>query len=348
LTVASARLPPVVHALTTHRLVAPRLLLACEAVISTQRLTWGSLSTAWAAFRVFAVAFAAGEEERAAEGELVADELFFGSAGLAGFALAEALAYALPLATFFGAAAAAPLGDLAGAALGFDAVGDELGLGDALGVADELADGDALGLADAVADGDELGVADAVADGDELGVADELDVADVSDVSAVLAEPDDGDELADADALGVADAVGDGDELGVAAGLGSLVCLTLPLLATLVPALTLVLALADAAAVGVSDAVEVSDDVGGSDGVEAGGSDGVLEGSGGGVVGVVDEPVLVDVGVAVGVVDPPAVVPVAVGVGVAVGDPVGGGVAALTGSHDWLLAVAAASSSATL
>lgn len=58
------------------------------------------------------------------------------------------------------------------------------------------------------------------------------------------------------------------------------------------------------------------------------------------------EPVFVAVGVAVGVVDPPAVVPVAVGVGVAVGDPVGGGVVSLTGSHDWLPVVAAASSSA--
>ena len=55
-----------------------------------------------------------------------------------------------------------------------------------------------------------------------------------------------------------------------------------------------------------------------------GGSDGVVDGSGGGVVGVVDEPVFVAVGVAVG-----------------------GGVVTLTGSHDWLPVVAAASSSAT-
>jgi hypothetical protein len=77
------------------------LLLDCEAVISTQRLTWGSLWTTCAALRVFTVAFAEAEGERAAEGERVADELFFGSAVLDGVAFAEALAYGPPLATFF-------------------------------------------------------------------------------------------------------------------------------------------------------------------------------------------------------------------------------------------------------
>jgi hypothetical protein len=41
------------------------------------------------------------EVERAAEGDRVADALFFGSAELDGVAFAEALVYALPLATFF-------------------------------------------------------------------------------------------------------------------------------------------------------------------------------------------------------------------------------------------------------
>lgn len=77
------------------------MLLDCEAVISTQRLTWGSLWTTCAALRAFAVAFAEAEGERAAEGERVADELFFGSAELDGVAFAGALAYALPLATVF-------------------------------------------------------------------------------------------------------------------------------------------------------------------------------------------------------------------------------------------------------
>jgi len=83
--------------------VAPRLLLGCEAVISTHRLTWGSLSTARAALRAFVVALAEAEAEveRAAEGDRVADVLFFGSAELDGVAFAEALVYALPLATFF-------------------------------------------------------------------------------------------------------------------------------------------------------------------------------------------------------------------------------------------------------
>ena len=77
------------------------MLLACEAVISTHRLTWGSLSTACAALRAFVVALAEAEVERAAEGDRVADALFFGSAELDGVAFAEALVYALPLATFF-------------------------------------------------------------------------------------------------------------------------------------------------------------------------------------------------------------------------------------------------------
>jgi hypothetical protein len=147
-------------------------------------------------------------------------------------------------------------------------------------------------------------------------VEDELGVV---DVAADSEELDEADELDDGDELG------DVEELGVAEELLAAVCLTLPppLRASAVPALTPVLAL-EAADVVVSD------------GVEVGGGAGVL---GGGP----EAPVLVGVGVGVGVVDAPAVVPVAVGVGV----PVGGGVDALTGSHDWLLTVAAASSSAT-
>jgi hypothetical protein len=111
--------------------------------------------------------------------------------------------------------------------------------------------------------------------------------------------------------------------------------LTVPLGAVVVPALTLVLPLAEAVGVGVSAGVEV----GVSDGVVVGVSDGVVEGSG----GVEEEPVFVAVGVDVGVVDVPAAV------GVVVGDAVevGGGVCCSTGSHDWLLVVAVASSSAT-
>ena len=77
------------------------MLLDCEAVISTQRLTWGSLWTTCAALRVFTVAFAEAEGERVAVGERVTDEVFFGSAVLDGVAFAVALAYALPLGTFF-------------------------------------------------------------------------------------------------------------------------------------------------------------------------------------------------------------------------------------------------------
>ena len=294
-------------------MAAPRLLLDSAAAISTQRLTWGSLSTVCASLRAFEAAFAEAEGARVAEGEVAADELFFGSFEFDGVAFAEALANALPVATFFGAAVVAPLGDLAGVALGFAAVDDALD------------DGDALGLADALADGDALGVADAVGDGDELGVEDELGVVDVAA---------DSEELDDADALGDTDELGDGDELGVAEELGAAVCLTLPppLRANVVPALTLVLALAGEVGVEVSDGVEV----GVSDGVVGGGGAGVLGGA-------LEEPVFVGVGVGVGVVDVPAAVPVAVGVGVAVG----GGVDGLTGSHDWLLVAAAASSSAT-
>lgn len=195
-------------------------------------------------------------------------------------------------------------------ALGFAVVDDTMGVGEAVGLADALADGDALGVADAVGDGDELGVED------ELGV---VDVAADSEELDEAVELDDGDELGDVEELA------EGDELGVAEELLVAACLTFPpLRASAVPALTPVLALVEAADVGVSD--------------------GVLDGGGAGVLGaVLEAPVLVGVGVGVGVVDAPAVVPVAVGVGV----PVGGGVDALTGSHDWLLPVAAASSSAT-
>ena len=81
-------------------MVAPRLLLVSEAAISTQRLTWGSLTTACAPLRAFKVALAEAADAWVAEGE-VADVLFFGSFELDGVAFAEPLAYALPLATFF-------------------------------------------------------------------------------------------------------------------------------------------------------------------------------------------------------------------------------------------------------
>ena len=63
-TIASGRLPPVVQAVTTHWVVAPRLLVDSELVISTQRLTWGSLWTACAPLR--------GEEVAASGGDRVA------------------------------------------------------------------------------------------------------------------------------------------------------------------------------------------------------------------------------------------------------------------------------------
>jgi hypothetical protein len=78
------------------------LLLVSEAAISTQRLTWGSLTTARAAaLRAFTAAFAEAEVAPVAEGEVAADELFFGSFEVDGVAFAEALAKALPVATFF-------------------------------------------------------------------------------------------------------------------------------------------------------------------------------------------------------------------------------------------------------
>lgn len=178
---ASVRFPPVVQALTTHWVAAPRLLLLSEVVISTHRLTWASLSITRASLRaaevVFALALAFAEDEALALGELlaaadlVAGELFFASAELDGLAL-KALADEFAL--LLGAGVDGPL------AGGLVAVGFLVGLGVADGVGEELgvvADGDGLG---AVVDGDGLGVADAVAeaDGDELDDAEELGASD--------------------------------------------------------------------------------------------------------------------------------------------------------------------------
>jgi hypothetical protein len=77
------------------------LLLVSDAAISTQRLTWGSLTTAWAALRAFTAVFAEAEVAPVVEGEVAADELFFGAFEVDGVAFAEALAKALPVATFF-------------------------------------------------------------------------------------------------------------------------------------------------------------------------------------------------------------------------------------------------------
>jgi hypothetical protein len=290
---ASVRFPPVVQALTTHWVAAPRLLLVSGVVISTQRLTWASLSITRASLRAaevvlafaFALALAFAEDEALALGELlaagdlVADELFFGSAELAGLAFVKALADELALLL-----AAGVDGPLAG---GLVAVGFLVGVGVADGVGEELgvvADGDVLG---AVVDGDGLGVADAVAEAD-------------------------GDELDDAEELGVSDAVADCDEpeeATLAAGVSVWLTVPPPLRPDVVPALRLVLALAEGVGVGVALSVGLSDgEVGVSDGELGGGSDGEVGESD----GVVEGAVFVSVGDDVG--EP---------VGLDVGDPVG-------------------------
>jgi hypothetical protein len=293
---ASVRFPPVVQALTTHWVAAPRLLLVSGVVISTHRLTWASLSITRASLRAaevvlafaFALALAFAEDEALALGELlaagdlVADELFFASAELDGLAFVKALADELALLL-----AAGVDGPLAGGlvAVGF-LVG--VGVGEELGV---VADGDVLG---AVVDGDGLGVADAVAEAD-------------------------GDELDDAEELGVSDAVADCDEpeeATLAAGVSVWFTVPPPLRPDVVPALRLVLALAEGVGVGVALSVGLSDgDVGVSDG-EVGVSDGELGGGSDGEVGesdgVVEGAVFVSVGDDVG--EP---------VGLDVGDPVG-------------------------
>jgi hypothetical protein len=295
---ASVRFPPVVQALTTHWVAAPRLLLVSGVVISTHRLTWASLSITRASLRAaevvlaFALALAFAEDEALALGELlaagdlVADELFFASAELDGLAFVKALADELALLL-----AAGVDGPLAG---GLVAVGFLVGVGVADGVGEELgvvADGDVLG---AVVDGDGLGVADAVAEAD-------------------------GDELDDAEELGVSDAVADCDEpeeATLAAGVSVWLTVPPPLRPDVVPALRLVLALAEGVGVGVALSVGLSEgDVGVSDG-DVGVSDGEVGGGSDGEVGesdgVVEGAVFVSVGDDVG--EP---------VGLDVGDPVG-------------------------
>lgn len=108
--IASLRLPPVVQALTTHWMVAPRSLLDSEGVISTQRSTWEAVS-ACASVRAFAVAL---------EAVLEGDGLCFGCGELDGLAFEEALGQALPLALFCGVVLAEALGDLDGLAVVVD------------------------------------------------------------------------------------------------------------------------------------------------------------------------------------------------------------------------------------
>jgi hypothetical protein len=86
-TIASGMFPPVVQAVTTHWVVAPRLLVDVELVMSTQRLTLGSLWTACAPLR--------GEEVAVAEGDDDGDALFAVSRAVAGLAVALASASVL-------------------------------------------------------------------------------------------------------------------------------------------------------------------------------------------------------------------------------------------------------------
>ncbi len=154
-TIASVRSPPVVQAVTTHWVAAPRLLLESEVDISTQRLTWGSLWTACAPLLGVEVAVAEAEREGVAEGERLADEdgdgLFVGSGELDGVAFGEGLADGLVLALLCAAGVVAPLeGDLVGVAFGFDVA--LVGVGEGLGDGDELGVEDGLGVEDASGD----------------------------------------------------------------------------------------------------------------------------------------------------------------------------------------------------
>ena len=338
-TIASVRSPPVVQAVTTHWVAAPRLLLESGVDISTQRLTWGLPWTACAPLPEVAVAEAEGEgvveggsladREGDVEGEPVADEdgdgLFVGWGELDGVAFGEELADGLALAL------------LVGVAFGFAVV--LVGVGEGLGDGDELRVEEELGVEAAAADleglggGDELGVEDGLgveavaADLEGLGGGDELGLEAAADDLEGLG---DGDELGVEDAVdfeaaaGVLEGLGDGEVVGVADLLGVLaevffeeelgasVCLTSTTLRpNVLPGLTLVLVLAEAVGVGVLD-------------------------------GEADGSLLVAVGVVVGVDDC-----VAVGVGVAEGDELGGGSGSLSGLHDSSLVTAAASSAAT-
>ena len=320
-TIASVRSPPVVQAVTTHWVAAPRLLLESGVDISTQRLTWGLPWTACAPLPEVAVAEAEGEgvveggsladREGDVEGEPLADEdgdgLFVGWGELDGVAFGEELADGLALAL------------LVGVAFGFAVV--LVGVGEGLGDGDELRVEEELGVEAAAADleglgeGDELGVEDGLGveaaaadleglgDGDELGVEDAVDV---EDAAGVL------EGLGDGEVVGVADLLGVLAELFFEEELGASVCLTSTTLRpNVLPGLTLVLVLAEAVGVGVLD-------------------------------GEADGSLLVAVGVVVGVDEF-----VAVGVGVAVGDELGGGSGCLSGSHDSSLVTEAASSAAT-
>jgi hypothetical protein len=305
--VASVKSPPVVQAVTTHWVAAPRLLLESAVDISTQRLIGGSLWTACAPLLEVAVAEAEGEgvveagspadRDGDVEGERLADEdgdgLFVGWGELDGVAFGEGLAdgLALPLVCAAGVVAP-PVGDSVGVAFGSDVA--------LVGVGEGLGDGDELGVEDGLVE-DAAGDLEGLGEGEELGVEDGLGVEDAAgDLEA----------LGDGEVVGVADLLGVLAEIFAEEELGASVCLTsAPPRPNVLPGLTLVLALAEAVGVGVSD-------------VEAGGSLVVAVGVG------VDECVAVDVGVAVAV-------------------ELGGGSGSLSGSHDSPLLTEAASSAAT-
>jgi hypothetical protein len=333
-TIASVRSPPVVHAVTTHWVAAPRLLLESEADISTQRLTWGLLWTACAPLLDVAVAEGEGvveagslaerdgdveagslaERDGDVEGEAVADEdgdgLFVGWGELDGVAFGEELADGLALALLVAAGVVAPLvGDLVGVTFGLAVVllgveeglgdGDELGVEDGLDAEDATADLEGLGEGEELGVEDGLGVEVAASDFEELGDGDELGVEDGLGVEVAAGDLE---GLGDGEVVGVADLLGALAELFFEEELGASVCLTSTAARpNVLSGLTLVLALV---------------------------SDGVADGS-----------LLVAVGVGVGV-------GVGVAVGVAVGVELGGGSGGLTGSHDSLL-LTAASSAAT-
>jgi protein crumbs len=332
-TIASVRSPPVVQAVTTHWVAAPRSLVESEADISTQRLTsvlWtacappldvavaegegvvegGSLAERDGDVEAGSLAERDGDVEREAVADEDGDGLCVGWGELDGVAVGEELADGLALALLVAAGVVAPLvGDSVGVTFGLAAV--------LLGVEEGLGDGDELGVEDAPDTEDAASDLEGLGEGEELGVEDGLGV---DDAASDLGELGDGDELGVEDGLGVDDAagdldgLGDGEVVGVAdllgvlselvfeGELGASVCLTsTPARANVVPGLTLVLALV---------------------------SDGVADGS-----------LLVAVGVGVGVDE-------CVPVGVAVGVELGGGSGGLTGSHDSLL-LTAASSAAT-
>ena len=171
-TIASVRSPPVVQAVTTHWVAAPRLLLESEVDISTQRLTGGSLWTACAPLLGVEDAVPEAEGEGVVEGGSPADRdgdadgLFVGSGELDGVAFGEELADGLALAV------------LVGVAVGFVVV--LVGVGEVLGDGDELGVEDAVGVEDAaddlegLADGEVVGVADLLAVLAELVVEEEL------------------------------------------------------------------------------------------------------------------------------------------------------------------------------